>query len=74
VTIPVSGCSFYEEGCGCTNPQLPESSFQAAMSTSQCHSACMADFIWLLSSKQNDFVTKVLKFLLFELLGGSRNR
>jgi hypothetical protein len=49
VTILVSGCSFYEEGCGCANPKLPKSSLKATMSPSQCHPTCMAGYMWLLT-------------------------
>lgn len=39
--IRVSGCCIYEEGCGCSNPKLPESSIEASMPPSQCHSSCI---------------------------------
>lgn len=45
VKFLISGCRIYEKGCGWSNTKLPESSLQATMSPSQCHLACMADFI-----------------------------
>lgn len=76
VTILVSGCSFYEEGCGCTDPKLPKSTFKATMPPSQCHAACMADISWLFPSKHIDFITNLVlvHFFVLEFLGGSRNR
>ena len=36
-----SGCCIYEEGCGCSDSKLSQSSVEVVMHPSQCHIACM---------------------------------